>query len=286
MLGACLGRTILSVQGLLYMVTKRQHNKYKDIRATTSTPRQGGKYQSTTRQHFLVLLPRLPTVACPTKRSMISAGKSKRQKTTDFVRKAYFAYFGIKLEDQDKFWAPHIMCHTCVEQLREWSKKALKSLPFGVPMVWREPQNHVVDCYFCFRKVRYYNGMNRKCVSYLNLPSAIRPVPHGPDVLIPSPPDSMDTIVLSEEESSKETISGSDFEIENKNTPQLFIQCELNAPVRDLDYSNDGTKIESGLQSKHMLAPGTTISWCRKRKTEFTPFFTEEKLCIEVTFLD
>ncbi|KRY76823.1 hypothetical protein T4A_5907 [Trichinella pseudospiralis] len=33
--------------------------------------------------------------------------KSKRQKT-DFVKKAYFAYFVIKLGDQDKTWAPHI----------------------------------------------------------------------------------------------------------------------------------------------------------------------------------
>ncbi|KRZ12491.1 hypothetical protein T11_1116 [Trichinella zimbabwensis] len=35
--------------------------------------------------------------------------KSKRQKITDFVKKAYFAYFGIKLGDQYKTWAPHIV---------------------------------------------------------------------------------------------------------------------------------------------------------------------------------
>ncbi|KRX93532.1 hypothetical protein T4E_1165 [Trichinella pseudospiralis] len=52
--------------------------------------------------------------------------KSKRQKT-DFVKKAYFAYFAIA----------------------EMEQKKLKSLPFGVPMVWWEPQNHVDDCYFC-----------------------------------------------------------------------------------------------------------------------------------------
>ncbi|KRY96484.1 hypothetical protein T11_9672, partial [Trichinella zimbabwensis] len=106
--------------------------------------------------------------------------------------------------------------------LRKWSKKTLKSLPFGVPMVWREPQNHVDDCYFCLSNVRGYNAKNRKYISYPNLPSAIRPVPHGPDVPIPSPPDSMDTIVLSDEGSGRETITDSDFEMEHENTPQLF----------------------------------------------------------------
>ncbi|KRY52804.1 hypothetical protein T03_6142 [Trichinella britovi] len=85
--------------------------------------------------------------------------KNKRQKITDFVKKAYFAYFGIKLGYQDKSWAPHI-------------------------------------------KVRGYNAKNRKCMSYPNLPSAIRTVPQGPDVPIPSPPDSMGAVVLSDEESS------------------------------------------------------------------------------------
>ncbi|KRZ93790.1 hypothetical protein T08_7081 [Trichinella sp. T8] len=114
---------------------------------------------------------------------------SNRQQITDFVKKAYFAYFGIKLGDQDNSWATiHIVCHTCVEQLRKRSKKTLKSLPFGVPVVWQEPQNHVDDCYFCLSNVRGYNAKNRKYISYPNLPSATRPVPHGPDVPIPSPP--------------------------------------------------------------------------------------------------
>ena len=33
-----------------------------------------------------------------------------RKSITDFVRKAYFVYFGIKLRDQDKQWAPHVVC--------------------------------------------------------------------------------------------------------------------------------------------------------------------------------
>ncbi|KRZ05510.1 hypothetical protein T11_3579 [Trichinella zimbabwensis] len=141
------------------------------------------------------------------------------------------------------------------------------------------PFFHTALCYFFHycTNVRGYNAKNRKYISYPNLPSAIRPVPHGPDVPIPSPPDSMDTIVLSDEGSGRETITDSDFEMEHENTPQLFTQCELNDLVRDLGLSKVGAEIlGSRLQSKHMLAPGTTVSMYRKRETEFTPFFREE----------
>ena len=43
-----------------------------------------------------------------------------RKSITAFVRKAYYAYFGIKLADQDKPWAPHVVCKTCVERFRHW----------------------------------------------------------------------------------------------------------------------------------------------------------------------
>ncbi|KRX95346.1 hypothetical protein T4E_9387 [Trichinella pseudospiralis] len=54
------------------------------------------------------------------------AVKINRLKITDFVRKAYFIYFGIKLGAQYKPWAPHLVCHTCIEPLQKWSKKNTK----------------------------------------------------------------------------------------------------------------------------------------------------------------
>ena len=41
-----------------------------------------------------------------------------RKLVTDFVKQAYLAYFEVKLGDQDKSWAPHIACKTCIEHLR------------------------------------------------------------------------------------------------------------------------------------------------------------------------
>ena len=40
-----------------------------------------------------------------------------------FVKKCYHAYFGMKLGDQDRSFAPHICCKTCVENLRRKARK-------------------------------------------------------------------------------------------------------------------------------------------------------------------
>ena len=55
-------------------------------------------------------------------------------KITDFVKKAYFDYFGVKLGDQDKPFAPCICFKTCVENLRDWRNSKKKSMP--LPFQW------------------------------------------------------------------------------------------------------------------------------------------------------
>jgi hypothetical protein len=57
----------------------------------------------------------------------------------------YYAYFGVKLGDQDNSWAPHKVCYVCVEGLRKWSKGKKKAFRFGVPIIWMEPKNHSDD---------------------------------------------------------------------------------------------------------------------------------------------
>ena len=36
----------------------------------------------------------------------------------DFTKRPYEAYFGMKLDDQNKSWAPHKVCKHCTETLR------------------------------------------------------------------------------------------------------------------------------------------------------------------------
>ena len=56
----------------------------------------------------------------------------QRRNITSFVRCAYKSYFGVPLGDQDKKWAPHIVCHNCEEMLRDWTKGKRKG-PLGFP---------------------------------------------------------------------------------------------------------------------------------------------------------
>ena len=104
------------------------------------------------------------------------------------MKSAYFSYFGIKLGDQDKQWVPHKVCRTCVEGLRLWKNGKKQTMPFGIPMIWREPKNHDDDCYFCSVNVVGNNTKTKKTIVYPNIPSAIRPVPHGPEVPVPKVP--------------------------------------------------------------------------------------------------
>ena len=87
--------------------------------------------------------------------------KENRKLITDFVKRAYLRYFGVKLGDQDKVWAPHIVCKTCTEHLRQWKNGNRCYLKVGVPMVWREPRNHHDDCYFCLVNIVGINQKNQ-----------------------------------------------------------------------------------------------------------------------------
>ena len=100
-----------------------------------------------------------------------------RKPVTSFITRAYHAYFGIKLSDQDKTWVPHMVCKACTETLLEWTN-GKRSLNFGIPMVLREPTNYVTDCYFCAFDVTGINRKNRGSLKYSDRQSARRPVAH------------------------------------------------------------------------------------------------------------
>lgn len=152
--------------------------------------------------------------------------KGQKRNITPFIKSLYLGYFNMKLGDQDKNFAPHIVCKTCVENLRQWYKGLLPSMPFGIPMVWREQTNHFDDCYFCVCKVSGFNMKNKKHIVYPCLPSAITPVPHGPDIPVPKPPKQLPESVSS---SSSSVEDGDDDtflpDVEDK-TPHLYNQCD------------------------------------------------------------
>jgi hypothetical protein len=106
--------------------------------------------------------------------------KCQRGNFTPLIKKYYELYFGCKLGDQDKSWAPRIFCAMCARLLTEWVN-GLRLIPFAVPIFWREPQDHSCDCYFCLTTLEGIASKSKQSehtVKYPNLLSEMRPVLH------------------------------------------------------------------------------------------------------------
>lgn len=207
--------------------------------------------------------------------------KKQKRNITDFVKKVYLLYFGIRLGDQDKSWAPHKVCYVCVEDLRKWSKSQKKTFKFAVPMIWREPRNHSDDCYFCSVDITGHNSKNKKVISYPNLLSAIRPVEHSEVLPVPEPPNdlnSIETELFSDEQSELDEQDNEEFQSITENVePKLFNQIELNDLVRDLGLTKEKAELlGSRLKEKNLLAEGTNIYVFRKREQQFSQFFHQD----------
>jgi hypothetical protein len=204
----------------------------------------------------------------------------QRNNITNFVKNVYQEYFGIHLGDQNKSWAPHIACRSCVESLRNWKQGKRLSMPFAVPMVWREPKNHIDDCYFCMVNISGYNKKNKSNIIYPNLLSAIRPIPHDPELPVPVPSKAFETILnhdTSIDSAGNSSNNDEDFQLDTTDAPQLFNQFELNDLVRDLALTKEAAEIlGSRLKEKNLLAKATTFSWYRNREMEFKQFFSKE----------
>ena len=186
-----------------------------------------------------------------------------RRSVTDFVKKAYLAYFKVKLGDQDKPWAPHVVCKVCTEHLRQWTYGKRRCMKFGIPMVWHEQRNHCDDCYFCSVNVKGINGNNRSKWTYPDLDSARRPVPHSGDIPIP---EFSCLPELSEEEQETAEIESctdqNDDDFQGSSpAPSRFSQHELNDLVRDLNLPKKSSELlASRLAEKNLLLPETRIS--------------------------
>ena len=109
---------------------------------------------------------------------------------------AYRLYFGIDLGDQDKPWAPLVICGSSKSNLEEWLRGSGKVMSFAVPRVWREPQNHHDDCYFCMINILKYRKISgRIAMTYPSIPSSIATVLHNKILPVPNPPSNVSFFV-------------------------------------------------------------------------------------------
>ena len=200
---------------------------------------------------------------------------------TPLVKKCYELYFGCKVGDQDKNWAPHICCLTCVKRLTDWTKGS-RHMNFAIPMVWREPQDHSSDCYFCITQIKGISSKSKHTVKYPNLPSAMRPVPHSEDLPIPHPPTHLTLEDESEYEAatevSNEEQGDATFETRTCSCePHLLTQDELNDLVRDLKFSKTQAELlGSKLRGWNLLQKDTRVCFFLNRQEEFQDFYSEE----------
>ena len=52
-------------------------------------------------------------------------------------------------------------------------------------MIWREPKDHLNDCYFSKVNVTGFHRINKQHINYFNLDSALLPVAHCEEVPVP-----------------------------------------------------------------------------------------------------
>ena len=205
---------------------------------------------------------------------------------TTRTRKAYHQYFGCKVRDQEKPWAPHICCSFCVTALNEWLKKKRKAMPFAVPMIWREHTDHVNDCYFCLMpsmKKRF--NKKKSVIEYPNIPSAIRPVCHSDKLPIPEPHE-IDLLSSDDAESSEEcsvsepcTFRNEEFGITTE--PHLINESELNDLVSDLDLLKVKAELlASRLKQWNLLQSGVKVCSFSTHQQSLAQFFIERGTCI------
>ena len=94
--------------------------------------------------------------------------------------------------DQDKPWAPHVICGSCRSNLEGWLRGFEKFMSFAIPRVWREPQNYPDDCYFCMINILKYRKVSgRRAITYPSIHSSIAPVPHSETLSVPNAPSNV-----------------------------------------------------------------------------------------------
>ena len=125
-----------------------------------------------------------------------------------------------------------------------------------------------------------FSSKSKGNIKYLNLPSAIRPIPHSADLpppLFTSLPELVDEPVSSPSE--KSFLEDDCYEpLADNKSPILITQaflndlvCDLNLPIRSAEL------LGSRLQHNNLLAPNTTYSWYGQREKDLVEYFSMEE---------
>ena len=127
---------------------------------------------------------------------------------------------------------------------------------------------------------------NKWTIAYPNIPSALRPVPHGEGISVPEPPKEF--TIDSDDEDEGESTSGSpeppasaEARVSHSRSsapqPHILILDELNDFVRDLELSKSKADLPvSRLKQWNLLEKNVRISSFLSRQQHLVPFFRNE----------
>ena len=205
--------------------------------------------------------------------------------------KAYYTYFKIKQGDQDKTWAPHIICKSCKESLRLWTTSNRTALEFEIPVIWREPANHFDDFYFCKTKLVGYNKKNRKDILYPSVPSATRPIPHSDKNPVPAFKELLNIPIsasslapepvpeeLTESQSNPESLDNdNDIDYhECSSEPNRFSQDDMSDLIHNLNLSKESAELLAlDLKERNFLQTKINVTFYRNREANFLPYLKQ-----------
>ncbi|XP_076039030.1 uncharacterized protein LOC143024134 [Oratosquilla oratoria] len=116
---------------------------------------------------------------------------------------------------------------------------------------------------------------NKHTVVYPDVPSAIKPQPHGPGVPVPSPPKNTELQDNIEDIEVDDTDTSVTYQTTSTMTlPRPLTQGQLNDLTRDLGLSKENAQLlASRLSESNLLSQETTYFWFRNRDEEFRKFF-------------
>lgn len=199
---------------------------------------------------------------------------------TELVKHSYELYFGLEITNWEKYWVPNVICSCCSKGLIRWSRTG-RSLRFSKPMIWREPADHIKDCYFCVNQVNGFNSKNKASIEYEYVQSVTKPEPSPSNHFVQHPYPKINS-------SGAPKVVAPKIKHENRMSwiANKLDQEELNDWIRDLDLPKTAAEIlGSRLAEKNFLQDGTSTSCYRNRELEFRPFFlklTDLLYCTDV----
>ena len=125
-------------------------------------------------------------------------------------------------------------------------------MPFAIPRIWREPTNHLNDCYFCMVDASHYRkSKDKRSIVYPSIPSSIAPVPHCEDLPIPEPP----TLELpSCACTPSEEDTNADFcEVSTSEEPHFPNQQKMDDLIRDMGLIKENAELLTSQLKKSKL---------------------------------